>query len=172
MGPEKVEETVEEIEKPAEDFKEPIEYIEEPFEDIEESIENIEEPIKDVEELTENIEYRASAAGEQPMEENNEGFSNGRQEGRGENSLSTLGFPIGDLRRGATPMNNIPLSALPNFHGLSSKDPDEFPFDFDILCRSYDYVTNDHKLKLFLETLKGNALRWFMNLAGHVIMTW
>ena len=63
-----------------------------------------------------------------------------RAEGRGENSLSTLEFPIGELPRGATPMKNIPLSALPNFHGLSSEDPDEFLFEFDILCRSYDYI--------------------------------
>jgi hypothetical protein len=69
-------------------------------------------------------------------------------------------------------MKNIPLSALPNFHGLSSEDPDEFFFEFDILCRSYDYISNAKKLKLFLATLKGNALRWFMSLGGHVITTW
>jgi hypothetical protein len=89
-----------------------------------------------------------------------------------ENSFSTLGFPIGDLPIGAAPMKNIPLSALPNFHGLSSEDPDEFLFEFDILCRSYDYVSNTQKLKLFPATLKGNALRWFMSLGGHVITTW
>ena len=49
-----------------------------------------------------------------------------RTEGRGENSLSTLEFSIGELPRGTTPMKNIPFSALPNFHGLSSEDPDEF----------------------------------------------
>jgi hypothetical protein len=89
-----------------------------------------------------------------------------------ENSFSTLGFPIGDLPRGEAPMKNIPLSALPNFHGLSSEDPDEFLFEFDILCRSYDYVSNAQKLKLFPATLKGNALRWFMSLGGYVITTW
>jgi len=110
-----------------------------------------------------------------PTEENNEGFFGGgyvEPEGRDQNSLSNLGFPIGDLPRGATPMKNIPLSALPNFHGLSSEDLDEFLFEFDILCRSYDYVTNAKKLKLFRATLKGNALRWFMSLGGHVITTW
>jgi hypothetical protein len=39
------------------------------------------------------------------------------------------------------PMKNIPLSALPNFLGLSTEDPDEFLFEFDILCRNYDYTT-------------------------------
>jgi hypothetical protein len=58
-------------------------------------------------------------------------------------------------------MKNIPLSALPNFHGLSSEDPDEFLFEFDILCRSYDYISNAQKLKLFPATLKVNTLRWF-----------
>ena len=111
------------------------------------------------------------------MEGNNEDFFGGGRvdpegEGRNENSLSTLGFPISDLPAGITPMKNIPLSALPNFHGLSSEDPDEFLFEFDILCRSYDYVTNAQKLKLFLATLKGNALRWFMSLESQVITTW
>ena len=95
-----------------------------------------------------------------------------RTEGRGENSLSTLEFPIGDLPRGATPMKNIPLSALPNFHGLSSEDLDEFLFEFDILCRSYDYVSPNQKLKLFPATLKGNALRWFMGLGAQATTTW
>lgn len=94
-----------------------------------------------------------------------------RTEGRGENSLSTLEFPIGDLPRGETPMKNIQLSALPNFHGLSSEDPDEFLFEFDILCRSYDYVSHNQKLKLFPTTLKGNPLRWFMGLGAQAITT-
>jgi hypothetical protein len=89
-----------------------------------------------------------------------------------ENSFSTLGFPIGHIPRGVSPMKNISLSALPNFHGLSFEDPDEFLFKFDILCRSYDYISNAQKLNLFPATLKGNALRWFMSLGGHVITTW
>ena len=50
-----------------------------------------------------------------------------------ENSFSTLGFSIGDLPRGVAPMKNNPLSTLPNFHGLYSKDHDEFLFKFEIL---------------------------------------
>lgn len=126
--------------------------------------EHTEEPVEEPEE-TEDTEDRASDSGKRPMEDN-------RAEGRGENTLSTLEFPIGDLPRGATPMKNIPLSALPNFHGLSSKDSDEFLFEFDILCRSYDYVKPNQKLKLFLATLKGNALRWFMSLGAQAITTW
>lgn len=108
------------------------------------------------------------------MEDNNDGlFGGGRRgEGRGENSLSTLEFHIADIPRGTTPVKNIPLSALPNFHGLSSEYPDEFLFEFDILCRSYYYVNPAQKLKKFLETLKGNALRWFMSLGANVITTW
>jgi hypothetical protein len=90
-----------------------------------------------------------------------------------ENTISTLVFPISDVpTRGMAPMKNIPLSALPNFHGLSTEDPDEFLFEFDILCRSYDYTTTAQKLKLFPATLKGNALRWFMSLGGENISTW
>eukprot|EP00253_Pinus_taeda_P020212 PITA_20212 len=69
-------------------------------------------------------------------------------------------------------MKNIPPATLPNFHGLSSEDLDEFLFEFDILCRSYDYVNPAQKLKLFPATLKGNVLRWFMSLGAQVITTW
>jgi hypothetical protein len=72
------------------------------------------------------------------MDEYNEELPHEEQAGpegevNDENSFSTLGFPIGDIPRGVAPMKNIPLSALPNFHGLSSEDPDEFLFNFDIL---------------------------------------
>ena len=133
-----------------------------------------------VQKPTGNIEDRANVVGEQTeenMDEYNEELHHEEQVGlegevNDENSFSTLGFPIGDLPREVAPMKNIPLSALPNFHGLSSEDPDEFLFEFDILCRSYDYVSNAKKLKLFPTTLKRNELRWFMSLGGHVITTW
>jgi hypothetical protein len=59
-----------------------------------------------------------------------------------ENTISTLVFPIFDIpTRGMAPMKNIPLSSLPKFHALSTEDLDEFLFEFDILCISYDYTT-------------------------------
>ena len=45
----------------------------------------------------------------------------------------TFEFPIGELR-GEAPMNNIPLSALPTFHGLTTEYLDTFLFEFDVLC--------------------------------------
>lgn len=90
-----------------------------------------------------------------------------------ENTISTLVFPISNIpTRGVAPMKNIHLSTLPNFRGLSTEDPDEFLFEFYILCRSYDCTTTAQKLKLFPATLKGNALRWFMSLGGENITTW
>ena len=100
-----------------------------------EAPEYTEEPVEEPKE-TEDTKDKASDSWKRPMEDN-------KTEGRGENSLSTLEFPIGELPRGTTPMKNIPLSALPNFHGLSSEDPDEFLFEFDILCRSYDYKSHN-----------------------------
>ena len=61
---------------------------------------------------------------------------------------------------------------FPHFYGKVAEDLDEFIFEFDILCCSYDYTTNAQKLKLFLATLKDNALRWFMSLGGGTITTW
>lgn len=86
-------------------------------------------------------------------------------------TTSTIEFPIVDLGASA-PTKPIPLAALPNFHGLVSEDPDTFIFDFDIVCRGYDYMMDAQKLKKFPSTLKGMALRWFMGLGGNSIATW
>ena len=169
MGPENTEEPAVSAEESEGSISRSVEHIEEIVESVGRPVENIEEPIEDSDD-------RESAVGGPTMEDNNDAFIFGgghaghEEERRDENSLSTLGFPISDLPAGT--MKNIPLSAIPNFHGLSTEDPDEFLFEFDILCRSYDYVTNAQKLKLFPATLKGNALRWFMSLGSQVITTW
>jgi hypothetical protein len=76
---------------------------------------------------------------------------------------STLEYPIVDTVSN-DPMKSIPLHNLPTFHGLISEDPDAFLFEFDVLCRGYDYTSEPQKLKLFPSTLKGASLRWFMGL--------
>ena len=55
---------------------------------------------------------------------------------------------------------------------MSTEDPDTFLFEFDILCRSYNYVDDAQKLKLFPTTLKNVALRWFMGLGEYTIRSW
>jgi len=55
-------------------------------------------------------------------------------------------------------MNNIPHSSFLNFHGLSKEDPDTFLFEFDILCKIYDYAIDAQKLKIFPSILTRNAL--------------
>ena len=66
-------------------------------------------------------------------------------EGTGENYVSkeqsTFVFPIMDLHTLAQ-MKNIPPSALPHFHGKVHEDPGPFLFEFDILCKIYDYATD------------------------------
>lgn len=79
----------------------------------------------------------------------------------------TFEFHIRDLG-GVAQMQSIPPSILPNFHGLENEDPDEFLFQFEVLCRGYGI----QKLKIFSLTLKGAALRWFMSLGGNCIQTW
>ena len=69
-------------------------------------------------------------------------------------------------------MKNIPPSILPNFYGMTSEDPDSFLFEFDILCRTYGYTDDTHKLHLFPTTLKTTALKWFMGLGEHTITSW
>lgn len=71
-----------------------------------------------------------------------------------------------------TKMKSIPHSSLQmNFHGLSKEYPDTFLFEFDVLCRSYDYVSKSQKLFFFPATLKYVALRCFMGLGRENILT-
>ena len=69
-------------------------------------------------------------------------------------------------------MKNISPSLLPCFHKKAVEDLDEFLFKFDILCRSYDYTSNEKKLNIFPATLKDNTLHWFMSLDGETVTTW
>lgn len=69
-------------------------------------------------------------------------------------------------------MKAIPLQNLFNFHGMAYEYLDAFLFEFDVLCRGYDYTTDPQKLKLFPSTLKGARLRWFMGLGGGTITSW
>lgn len=66
-------------------------------------------------------------------------------------------------------MKNISPSILPNFHALRSKDAETFLFEFEVLCRSYDYLLGNQKLKLFPPTLNDAALKWFMGLGVNSI---
>ena len=92
-------------------------------------------------------------------------------EPREEDEEQTFGFPILDLAHN-TNMKNINPSTLPTFHGMSTEDPDAFLFEFNILCRRYNYINDAQKLKLFPLTLKDTALRWFMGLEEYTIITW
>jgi hypothetical protein len=89
----------------------------------------------------------------------------------GNQTETTFGFPILDTTQNVN-MKNIPLSALPTFYGERSEDPNTFLFEFDILCRSYNYLQDAHKLKLFPATLKDSTLRWFMGLRESSIRSW
>ena len=83
----------------------------------------------------------------------------------------TFIFPLPSLVTNAN-LKNIPPTALPKFYGLAAEDPNTFLFEFDILCHSFDYNIDAHKLKLFPATLKELALRWFMGLGANAATTW
>ena len=40
------------------------------------------------------------------------------------------------------------------------------------MCRSYGYIDDTQKLRLFPATLKGDALKWFMGLGVNTIIYW
>ena len=88
---------------------------------------------------------------------------------------ATFGFPIVDtsaILGEEVKMKNIPPSVLPNFYGMSTEDLDAFMFEFDILCRTYGYTDDIHKLRLFPATLKAVSLKWFMGLGEQTIAFW
>lgn len=90
---------------------------------------------------------------------------------RGDREIIEGVFPIRETN-GDAKMKNITPSTLPHFHGLTSEDPDAFLFEFAIICRTYDYATDEQELKLFPSTLKDAAMRWFMGLARDSLITW
>ena len=81
--------------------------------------------------------------------------------GRGRGNQDPSGFSILDEDTTLT-IKNISPSILPNFHGKRNEDLETFLFEFEVLCRSYDYLHDAQKLKLFPAILKDSALKWFM----------
>jgi hypothetical protein len=93
------------------------------------------------------------------------------EEGNAATGTDNFGFPVLDISRNII-MTNIPLSSLPTFRGMSTEDLDLFLFEFDILCRSYNYSDDAQKFNLFPATMKDSALRWFMSLGENKILSW
>ena len=61
---------------------------------------------------------------------------------RGDRERIEGAFPIRETN-GDTKMKNISPSALPHFQGLTSEDLDTFLFEFVVICRTYDYTTDE-----------------------------
>ena len=83
----------------------------------------------------------------------------------------TFSFPLPSLIRNAN-LKNIPTTTLLKSYGLLIEYPNTFLFEFNILCHSFDYKTDAHKLKLFPATLKESVLWWFMGLGANATSTW
>ena len=93
-------------------------------------------------------------------------------DGYDDNEEDLIGFPIQDMDI-SVPMLNIPPYFLPNFHGMRTEDPKIFLFEFEILCRSYGYLSHkSQKLIFFPTTLNDRALKWFMSLGTNSIRSW
>ena len=55
---------------------------------------------------------------------------------------------------------------------MSFEGHDSFMFEFDILCRTYGYTNDTHKIHIFLDTDKEATLKCFMGLGEHTIYSW
>lgn len=69
----------------------------------------------------------------------------------------TFEFPIIN-QEWMTTLKNIPPSTFPKFYGLIIEGPNMFMFKFDVLCKSFDYTIDAHKMKLFPTTFKDVSL--------------
>lgn len=69
-------------------------------------------------------------------------------------------------------MQNINPTSLPYFHGMITKDQETFLIEFEVLCRTYDYMNDAQKLRMFPSNSKEATLGWFMGLDGYVIWIW
>ena len=79
-------------------------------------------------------------------------------DGDDDNEEDPLRFPIQDTGV-SVHMISIPTYFIRKFHGLRSDDLKTFLFEFEIVCRSYGYLINTQKLRLFLTTLNDRALK-------------
>lgn len=76
---------------------------------------------------------------EEPIEEEEEPTSPTQNMSKNKNNeVSPIRGTNGEAR-----MKNISPTALPRFHGLTSKDHDTFMFEFVVVCRTYDYASDD-----------------------------
>ena len=55
---------------------------------------------------------------------------------------------------------------------MRNEDLQTFLFELEVLCRTYDYLLDLQKLKLYPETLKDGVIKWLMGLGTHTIKTW
>jgi len=123
---------------------------------------------------TSDIEHETKTE-EEPIKMAEEGNGSERGPPNQEEEESTFKFLIQepeDNHDEEIKMRNIPPSVLPNFYGMASEDPYSFLFEFDIVCRTYGYTDDAHRLRLFPATLKASALKWFMGLDEHAITNW
>ena len=120
-------------------------------------------------------EWRRIREEEEKQENDRKTENDRKRQEDGRDQEATFGFPIVDtsaILGEEVKMKNIPPSVLPNFYGMSTEDPDAFMFEFDILCRTYGYTDDIHKLRLFPATLKATVLKWFMGLGEQTINSW
>jgi hypothetical protein len=141
-------------------------------------VEEVESPIRETHKVLEQLDISTnpmvepSFSGETSPTTYNVLFGDMADEkGNENNETEKFGFPILDITRDVS-MKNILISSLPHFHGMSTEDPYSILFEFDILCRSYNYTDSAQKLKLFPATFKDSSLRWFMSLREHTILSW
>ena len=78
--------------------------------------------------------------------------------GEEEHDEATFRFPILDTTRNVT-MKNMHPFVLSNFHGMSTKDPHAFLFEFGVFSQSYNYNHDANKIKLFPTTLADSSPR-------------
>jgi hypothetical protein len=86
--------------------------------------------------------------------------------------LSTLDLPdlsriLNDLIRHSPQWSAIPTklpSDIPKFNGKLGEDPNNHVMNFHIWCSSKSLMEDSIHLRLFQRTLKGSAVKWYIEL--------
>jgi hypothetical protein len=69
-------------------------------------------------------------------------------------------------------MLEISIELFSTFFGDASENVEQRSFKFKITCHDFNIIKDNVTCRLFLQTLRGNALEWYSSLIPNSITSW
>jgi hypothetical protein len=66
-------------------------------------------------------------------------------------------------------MPNISMKTFSTFFGDTSEDAEQHLFNFKSICHDFNLTEDNVTCRLFLQTLQGDALEWYISLIPNSI---